>query len=73
MLVCLKTFRSGTISAICTLPITVLGGSQTSQVDKFLNTIPTHQEPGQRSLEVLVAMNPHITQWLAIGSEITCT
>ena len=48
-LVCLKTFRSGTISGICTLPITVLGGIQTSQVDKFLNTFPTHLEPGQGS------------------------
>ena len=44
-----STSLSGTFSAVYTLPMPVLEGVQTSWTDKFLNTIPTHFEPGQRS------------------------
>ena len=45
-IVCLRAFILGTISAICTLPFTILVGILTSKADKFLNIIPTLLEPG---------------------------
>ena len=43
-----------------------VGGIRTSQADTHYNSIPMCLEPGQRSLYVLVAMTPHMTQWLLV-------
>ena len=54
----LNISQLGTFSAICTLPITVLGGMWTSLADKFLSTLPVHLEPRQRSPNMIVTWPP---------------